>query len=193
MPRRRPGATPPIPLPLATQARRRQGVPEGVVPREHRQPVPQHGQNAPLAVPQLGSCASSGHSWRLWAVRNSQREAGPLGAQPLPWVLEPAASQAAYFPAFDHPGAPLPEESGPLLPQATAAQPDRARAAQGLPPLPGRVGPALHRARHLPAHLRAGGRTLYVRCARPLLTQPARRKVLRLWFTVWLRYKWCFY
>ena len=57
----------------------------------------QHGQSAVWAVPQLGSCSSSGHSWRLWAARYSQEEVGPLGAQPLPRVLELAASQAAYF------------------------------------------------------------------------------------------------
>ena len=56
----------------------------------------------PLAVPQLGSCASSGRAWRLWAARHSQEEAGPLGARPLPSVLEPAASEAAHFTAFDH-------------------------------------------------------------------------------------------
>ena len=33
-----------------------------------------------LAVPQLGSCASSGRAWWLWAARHSQEEAGPLGA-----------------------------------------------------------------------------------------------------------------
>ena len=47
--------------------------------------VPQHGQSASLAVPQLGSRASSGRAWRLWAARHtnhSQGEAGPLGAQP---------------------------------------------------------------------------------------------------------------
>ena len=31
--------------------------------------VVQHGQCAPLAAPQLGSCASSGRAWRLWAMR----------------------------------------------------------------------------------------------------------------------------
>ena len=62
----------------------------------------QHGQSAVCAVPQLGSCASSGHAWRLsWRIFG---EAGPLGAQPLPRVLEPAASKAADFPAFDHSG-----------------------------------------------------------------------------------------
>ena len=40
------------------------------------------------------SCASSGHAWRLWAVRYSQGEDGPLGAQPQPGVLERAASKA---------------------------------------------------------------------------------------------------
>eukprot|EP00964_Phaeocystis_antarctica_P042772 scaffold24522_cov36-Phaeocystis_antarctica.AAC.1 len=60
----------------------------------------------PLAAPQLGSCASSGRAWWLWADRHSQGEAQPLGAQPLPWVLEPAASTAADFTAFDHPGTP---------------------------------------------------------------------------------------
>ena len=65
----------------------------------------QHGQSAVLAVPQLGSCASSGRAWRLWAARHAQEEAGPLGARPLPSVLEPAASEAAHFTAFDHVGA----------------------------------------------------------------------------------------
>ena len=51
----------------------------------------QHGQTAPFAVPQLGSRASSGRAWRLWAARHSQGEAGPLGAPPLPRLLELAA------------------------------------------------------------------------------------------------------
>jgi hypothetical protein len=34
----------------------------------------------PLAAPDLGSCASSGRAWWLWAARHSQEEAGPLGA-----------------------------------------------------------------------------------------------------------------
>ena len=40
----------------------------------------QHGQSAPLAGPQLGSCASSGCAWRLW---------------PLPRILERARSTVA--------------------------------------------------------------------------------------------------
>ena len=57
----------------------------------------------PLAVPQLGSCASSERTWRLWAARHSQEVSGPLGAQPRPRVLELAASKAAEVTAFDHP------------------------------------------------------------------------------------------
>ena len=77
--------------------------------------VLQHGQSAVLAVPQLGSCASSGRAWRLWAARHSQEEAGPLGARPLPSVLEPAASEAAQLTAFDHVGSP----QKPVLPTLT--------------------------------------------------------------------------
>eukprot|EP00964_Phaeocystis_antarctica_P105399 scaffold70427_cov57-Phaeocystis_antarctica.AAC.2 len=66
--------------------------------------VEQHGQSDPSAVAQLGSGASSGHAWRLWAARHSQGEDRPLGAQPLPRVLELAASKAAHLTAFDHSG-----------------------------------------------------------------------------------------
>ena len=55
-------------------------------------------------MPELGSCASSGRAWRLCAARHSQEEAGPLGAQPLPRVLELAASKVAEVTAFDHSG-----------------------------------------------------------------------------------------
>ena len=55
-------------------------------------------------MPQLGSCASSGRTRRLWAARHSQEEACPLGAQPLPRVLERSASKAADFTGFDHSG-----------------------------------------------------------------------------------------
>ena len=55
-------------------------------------------------MPWLGSCASSGHAWRLRAAQHSQEEASSLSAQPLPRVLERAASQAADSTAFDHPG-----------------------------------------------------------------------------------------
>ena len=66
--------------------------------------VAQHGQRAPLAGPQLGPCASSGRAWHLWAAWG---RAGPPGAQPLPYVLQPAASKAAHSPAFDHLGGGL--------------------------------------------------------------------------------------
>ena len=67
-------------------------------------PCPSMAKVPPLAVPQLGSCASSGRAWRLWAARRSREEAGPLDAQPLPRVLELTASKAAHFAAFDHSG-----------------------------------------------------------------------------------------
>eukprot|EP00964_Phaeocystis_antarctica_P077326 scaffold47971_cov59-Phaeocystis_antarctica.AAC.1 len=63
-----------------------------------------HGQGAPLAAPQPGSRASSGPAWLLWAARHSQGEAGPLGAQPLPRLLELAASNTADFTAVVHSG-----------------------------------------------------------------------------------------
>ena len=62
-------------------------------------------KSAVWPVPQLGCCASSGRGWRFRAARHSQEEAGPLDAQPLPRVLELAASKAADFTAFDHVGA----------------------------------------------------------------------------------------
>ena len=59
--------------------------------------VQQHGQSAPLAVPQLAPCAFSGRAWRLRAARHSQGEPRPLRSQPRPRVLELAASKVAYF------------------------------------------------------------------------------------------------
>ena len=73
--------------------------------------VCQHGQCAVWATPQLGSCASSGRAWRLWAARYSQGEAQPLntgsatGHPPLPRLIELVASKVADFTAFDHSGA----------------------------------------------------------------------------------------
>ena len=49
--------------------------------------VRQRGQSAPLAAPQLASCASSGRAWWLWARRAlSGAEGSPPGAQPVPRV-----------------------------------------------------------------------------------------------------------
>ena len=70
--------------------------------------VQRHGESAPLAVPQLGSCASSGRTWRLWAAWHCQGEAAPLGVPPRPRVLEPAASVVADFAAPDPPGGASP-------------------------------------------------------------------------------------
>ena len=58
----------------------------------------------PWQCPKLGSCASSGHAWRLRPAQHSQQEAGPLGAQSLPRALELAASTAADSAGSDHPG-----------------------------------------------------------------------------------------
>ena len=88
--------------------------------------VAQHGQSALLAVPQLGSCASSGCTFRLWVAQHSQREAESLCAQPLPRVLELAVSKVAHFTAFGHPGGlPAPPEPppAPLPPPAPPSPP----------------------------------------------------------------------
>jgi hypothetical protein len=76
----------------------------------------QYGQSLPLPVPQLGSCASLGRAWRhLVAWYNSQGEAQPLGAPPLPLVLERSASKAADSTAFDHPGTDRAEISASVI------------------------------------------------------------------------------
>ena len=50
--------------------------------------LPHHGTSGALAAPQLGSCASSGRAWRLWAVCTpgsrgppTERPASPSGAR----------------------------------------------------------------------------------------------------------------
>ena len=75
-------------------------------------------------MPQLGSRASSGRAWQLQAARHSQEEAGPLGAQPLPLVLELVASKAADFTAFDHAGPPRVGAPvvAPVVPRAWASR-----------------------------------------------------------------------
>ena len=90
--------------------------------------VLQRGQSAPKAVPGLSSCASSGRGWWLWAARYSQEEAGPLGAQPPPRVLELAASKAADSTAFDHPG--LAGDAGGVWRLLGGARRDAARGAR---------------------------------------------------------------
>ena len=54
----------------------------------------QQGQSDPLAVPQLGVCASSGRAWRLRAARHSQEETSPLGAPPCQAMSETKADKA---------------------------------------------------------------------------------------------------
>ena len=62
------------------------------------------GKETPLAVPQVGSGASSGRAWQLGLSRHFEGEARPLRAPPLPRVLELAASKVADSTAFDPPG-----------------------------------------------------------------------------------------
>ena len=57
------------------------------------------------------SYASSGCAWWLWPVRHSESEARPLGAQPLPRLLEPTASKADGLTAFDDPGQATPSKA----------------------------------------------------------------------------------
>ena len=57
----------------------------------------QHGQSAPPGSAKLGSCASSGHAWRLWLARHSPREG------PGHWEHSASAS-GAHFTASDHTG-----------------------------------------------------------------------------------------
>ena len=61
-----------------------------------------------LPAPQRGSRASSERAWRLRAARHAQGEAGPLGVQPLPRLLEPACCKAADLTASGHERASLP-------------------------------------------------------------------------------------
>ena len=62
----------------------------------------QHGQSAPLgSAPARLLCLARARLAALAGSTHSQDEASPLGAQPLPRVLEVAASEAAHFPAVD--------------------------------------------------------------------------------------------
>ena len=86
-------------------------------------------------MPEVGSCASSGRASRLWAAlggswaaQHSQREAGPLTAQPPPRVLELATSKAADFTAFD----PLGTAPPPLVLDALHAALSAPSAARAL-------------------------------------------------------------
>eukprot|EP00964_Phaeocystis_antarctica_P098528 scaffold64531_cov36-Phaeocystis_antarctica.AAC.1 len=72
--------------------------------------------------------ASLGRVWRPWEARHShrEREAGPLGAQPPPRVLQLAATKAAESAAFDYPGRQIWRDHGPR--HHGAAQPVHAQA-----------------------------------------------------------------
>jgi len=62
----------------------------------------QHGQSAALAVPSSARAPPQGAPG---GSRHPGREVGPLGAQPPPYVLGPAASNVAEFTARNPPGA----------------------------------------------------------------------------------------
>ena len=65
-----------------------------------------YGQNSPWALPQLGSCASSGRALRLWAVSALPGRGRPT-ERPVTASsegLHVAASKATHFTAFDHIG-----------------------------------------------------------------------------------------
>ena len=64
----------------------------------------------PLAMPGSAPCACPGRAWRFWAASETERpggEVGPLGAQPLPRMLELAAFKVSDSSAFRHPGTPV--------------------------------------------------------------------------------------
>ena len=72
---------------------------EKSMPARPNDPRAAHGNTPPWAVPELGSCASSERAWRLWAALGGwllpRRPTRPLGANPLPRVLQPAAIKVA--------------------------------------------------------------------------------------------------
>ena len=74
---------------------------EKIVPQ-----VAQHGQSATLAVPQLGSCGSSGRAWRLRAARHSQGR-GQATGRPATRLGGSSELPPKFvdFTAFDQPGA----------------------------------------------------------------------------------------
>ena len=60
----------------------------------------QHGQSAAWAVPQLGSCASSGRAWLIWAARYCQGEPAHWAHTHCLRLLELVVSKAADSTAF---------------------------------------------------------------------------------------------
>ena len=84
-------------------------VDEGVGSAEALRKLTPKLHSSRVKLPPLAdSRAFAGRTWRAWrlwaAARRSQGEAQPLGALPRPRVLEPAASKAATFTAFDPSG-----------------------------------------------------------------------------------------
>ena len=95
---------------------------------------------------QSGHCPSSapvpaqGKPGGVWEARYSHEEDRPLGAQPLPRVLEPAASKAAEVTAFDHSGGASEGRPRCALDTQPPAQRELAGRAQKEAPRPLRLG-----------------------------------------------------
>ena len=70
--------------------------------------VPQHGQSPRSAVPELGSCASSGRAWRLWAARH-------FAWRPSPW----APSHCLWCSSEPPPKPPMSPPLTTQVPEAT--------------------------------------------------------------------------
>ena len=96
IPRRRRGAaaTPPR-VGLEATARHRQ---------DGRGGARQHGRSAPLAVPQLGFCASSGRAWRLWATRTPRKRPTHWAPSHCLGCSSEPPPKPADFTACDHAG-----------------------------------------------------------------------------------------
>ena len=75
-------------------------------PTSPSQLVPQHGQSAASAVPQLAPCASSARAWRLRAARHSQSEAQATGRAATAPGAQASRLQRTFVDvtAFDHVG-----------------------------------------------------------------------------------------
>ena len=101
----------------------------------------QHRQRGPLAVPQLGSCCSSGRAWRLREARHAQKQTDPLGDRPTGRPATAFGARASRlrsrrFRCLDH--------SGPHLLEHSA---QRQRGANGQPVMAAEEARAAQRAR----------------------------------------------
>ena len=68
-------------------------------PKHKFDPCVQHGQACPLAVLELGFCASAGRTWRLWAARRSHGEISRATGRPATAFISARASRYQPIPA----------------------------------------------------------------------------------------------